>query len=113
LVKPFTEQEVKVALDDMKSNSAPGPNGLPAEFYKCFSDQVKSPMMEMFQRFYMGELNLSRLNYGLISLIPKLKETNNIKQFRPICLLGVDYKWFTKVLTRRLTTVSESIIGKT
>jgi hypothetical protein len=48
--------------------------------------------MEMFQKFYLGELNLSRLSYGLISLIPKLKEANNIKQYRPICLLGVDYK---------------------
>jgi hypothetical protein len=51
-------------------------------------------------------LNLSRLNYGLISLIPKMKEANNIKQYMPICLLGVDYKWFTKVLTGRLTEVS-------
>jgi hypothetical protein len=28
-------------------------------------------------------------------------------------LLGVDYKWFTKVLTRRLTEVVESVISKT
>jgi hypothetical protein len=53
---------------------------------------------------------LSRINYELISLIPKLKEANNIKQYRPICLLGVDYKWFTKVLTMRL---ADSIISKT
>jgi hypothetical protein len=36
LIKLFTEQDSKLALDDMKSNSAPGPDGLPAEFYKCF-----------------------------------------------------------------------------
>jgi hypothetical protein len=36
----------------------------------------------------------------------------NIKQYRPICWLGVDYKWFTKVLAKRLTVVAESIIGK-
>jgi hypothetical protein len=70
-------------------------------------------MIEMFDKFYKGELNLSKLNYGLISLIPKLKEANNIKQFRPICLLGVDYKWFTNVLTRRLTEVAELVISKT
>jgi hypothetical protein len=35
--------------------------------------------------FHKGELNLNRLNYGLISLIPKLKEANNVKQFRPAC----------------------------
>jgi hypothetical protein len=31
----------------------------------------------------------------------------------PICLLGVDYKWFIKVLTMRLTAVADSIISKT
>jgi hypothetical protein len=67
----------------------------------------------MFDKFYKRKLNLSRLNYVLISLIPKLKEANNIKQYRLICLLGVDYKWFTKIMTGRLTTVAESIISKT
>jgi hypothetical protein len=66
----------------------------------------------MFRKLYNGELDLSRIKYGLISLIPKLKEANNIKQYRPICLLGVDYKWYFKVLTMRLTTVANSIISK-
>jgi hypothetical protein len=113
LVEPFSEQEIKAALDDMNTNSAPDPDGLPTEFYKSFWDQIKESVLEMFDRFYKGELNLSKLNYGLISMIPKLKEASNIKQYRPICLLGVDYKWFTKVLARRLTKVVESIISKT
>jgi hypothetical protein len=113
LVEPFSEQEIKTTLDDMNTNSAPSPNGLPTEFYKCFWNQIRWHVLEMFEKFYKGELNLSRLNYGMISLIPKLKEANNIKQYIPICLLGVDYKWFTKVMTRRLTTVVESIISKT
>jgi hypothetical protein len=78
-----------------------------------FLDKIKSLVLEMFEKFHRGELNISKLNYGLISLIPKLKEANNIKQYRPICLLGVDYKWFTKVLIRRLTGVAESFISKT
>jgi hypothetical protein len=49
----------------------------------------------------------------MISLIPKLKEANNIKQFKPICLLNVDYKWFTKVLTMRLTPYAGKIISET
>jgi hypothetical protein len=52
---------------------------------------------EMFTKLHSETLNMGRMNYGLLTLIPKLKETNNIKQFWPICLLNVDYKWFTKV----------------
>jgi hypothetical protein len=69
--------------------------------------------MEMFRKFHSGDLNLSRLNYGLISFIPKLKEATNIRHYRPICVLNVDYRWFTKVLTKRLTRVANSIISNT
>jgi hypothetical protein len=111
LIKPFFEEEIKNALEEMNSNSAPGPDGLFAAFYKTFWDKVKSSIIEMFGKFYREEMNLSRLNYGMISLILKIKEANNIKQFKPICLLGVDYKWITKVLTKRLTAVVDSVVS--
>jgi hypothetical protein len=113
LVKPFTSKELEEALKDMDANSAPGPDGLPVGFYREFWNEIKSIMLEMFQNLYRGRLNLSRLNYGMISLIPKIKEANDIRQYRPICLLNVDYKWFTKVLTMRLTPYAEKIISKT
>jgi hypothetical protein len=113
LIKPFSKSEIKNALEKMNSNSAPSPDGLTAAFYKVFWDKVKDPMFEMFEKIHKGELNLSMLNYRLISLIPKLKEASNIKQFRPICLLGVDYKWITKVLTKRLTSMADSVVGMT
>jgi hypothetical protein len=97
----------------MNTSSAPGPDGLSVEFYKCFWEQVRISVLEMFRKLYNGEFDLSRINYGLISPILKLKEANNIKQYKQICLLGVDYKWFTKVLTMRLTVVADSIISKT
>jgi hypothetical protein len=81
--------------------------------FKCFWEQIKGPMFDMFEKLHKVELNLSAMNYGLIPLIPKLKEANNIKQYKPIWLLGVDYKWFTKVLAMRLTDVADSIICKT
>jgi hypothetical protein len=113
LIKPFTIKELEEALKDMDVNSAPGPDGLPVGFYREFWNEVKPIVLEMFHNLYRGELNLSRLNYGMISLIPKVKDASNIKQYRPICLLNVDYKWFTKVLTMRLTPHAERLISKT
>lgn len=54
---------------------------------------------------------MRRLNYGLISLIPKIKEASNIRQFRPICLPNVSYKIITKVLTHRLALVAAKVIS--
>jgi hypothetical protein len=35
-----------------------------------------------------------------------------MKQYKLICLLNVDYKGFTKVLTKRLTPVPKEVIGE-
>jgi hypothetical protein len=113
LIRPFTLKELEEALRDMEVNSAPGPDGLPVGFYREFWPELKPFVLEMFNDFYRGELNLSRLNYGKISLIPKTKEANNIKQYKPICLLNVDYKWFTKTLNLRLTPQAANLISET
>lgn len=55
------------------------PDGLHVKFYKDFWGQLKTPILEMFEKLYREELNMRRLNYGLISLIPWMKEGNNIK----------------------------------
>jgi hypothetical protein len=68
--------------------------------------------MVVFTNFYNDILDIQRLNYGVITLVPKLKEANNIKHFRPIYLLNVDFKCFTKVLTNRLIPVAKKIISK-
>jgi hypothetical protein len=69
--------------------------------------------MAMFQEFYSGDLPLFSLNFGVISLIPKAQEVNRIQQYRPICLLNVSYKIFTKVTTNRINLVADHIISPT
>jgi hypothetical protein len=81
-------------------------------FYRAFWPELKHIFLEMFQALHRGELNLHRLNYGMISLIPKSKEANNIRHFRPICVLNIDYKIFTKVLTKRLSSLADKLISK-
>ncbi|WVZ54587.1 hypothetical protein U9M48_005361, partial [Paspalum notatum var. saurae] len=41
---------------------------------------------------------LPSLNFGVITLLPKMKEATKIQQYRPICLLNVSYKIFTKIM---------------
>jgi hypothetical protein len=86
---------------NMKENSTPRPNGFSVSFFKNFWELIKGDMLKMFQGFWREQLDIKRLNFGVITLVPKLKEANTIKQYRPICLLNVDYKCFTNVLTNR------------
>jgi hypothetical protein len=65
----------------------------------------------MLQDLREGNLDLARLNYGIITLIPKIKGAVNIRQFRPIFLLNVVYKIITKTLTLRLNIVADKFIS--
>ena len=49
---------------------------------------VKEISLDLFQEFSRLTLDLSRLNYGTISLIPKVPGAVDIRQFRPITVLN-------------------------
>lgn len=85
---------------------------MPIEFYQACWSIIKGNILEMFTHFHSHNLDIGRLNYGIITLIPKNKEANKIQQYRPICLLNVIFKIFTKVLMFRLEHILERIINK-
>jgi hypothetical protein len=111
LSKPFTMEEVKDALFSMKKNKAPGPDNIPIEFYQHCWDIVKGDIMNLFYAFHEGSLDVQRLNYGIITLLPKISDAEKITQYRPICLLRCIYKLLTKVLTIRVEPFLQKIIS--
>ena len=70
----------------------PGPNGFTVTFYKKFWHTIKGDLMEMMNDFFLGQLDIARLNYGVITLVPKVTDAKDVKQFRPICLLNMSFK---------------------
>jgi hypothetical protein len=112
LEKSFSESEIKYAIFSMEKNTAPRPDHFPVEFYQHCWDIIKDDMVVLFSDFHNLNLDIGRFNYGIITLLPKIKEANNIKQYRPICLLNVVYKIFTKALMLRLDKVMGRIINK-
>lgn len=72
----------------MEKNKFVGPDNIPIEFYQTYWDIVKKDIINMFQDFHDGNLDVSHINYGIITLLPKLKKASKIQQFRPICLLN-------------------------
>lgn len=113
LVASFSENEIKEAIFQMKSNTAPGPDGFPPEFYQVFWNVIKEDLIALFEEFHRGSLSLHSLNYGTIILLPKSSEAKQIQQYRPICLLNVSFKIFTKVATNRITKIAQRIIMPT
>ena len=113
LVETFSESEVKEAVFQMKNNTAPGPDGFPPEFYQVFWNVLKGDLMALFEEFHRGSLPLHSLNFGTIILLPKSTNARKIQQYRPICLLNVSFKIFTKVATNRIMKVAQRILKPT
>jgi hypothetical protein len=107
----FGEEEVKMAVFDIEHNKAPGPDDFPSEFYQFFWEIVKLDLMNLFYEFYAGRLSIHSLNFGVITLLPKVDNAARIKQYKPICLLNMSFKIFTKVLNNRILKVVDKLIG--
>jgi hypothetical protein len=112
LAARFTLEEIKEAVFSMKLNKASGPDGFPIEFYQKFWGLISNDLFLLFQDFFDNKIDISRLNYGTIILIAKGLGADKIQMYRPICLLNVLFKFFTKVMNNRAILVAEEVISK-
>lgn len=113
LTREFSTEELERVIKGMKANTAPVPDGFPIGFFKNMWPMLKDLVKELLDDMCKGELDLGRLNYGVISLLPKIKDANTIKQYRPICLLNVILKILTKAVTMRASEYAGNVISKT
>lgn len=91
----------------------PGTDGLTAEFYLRFWNEISNHLVLCFnEATALGELSISQ-KQGIISLIPKKsKEILLLKNWRPISLLNTDYKIATKCIAIRLEKVLPPLIAR-
>ena len=58
LERPFTENEVRLAIFSMGGDKSPGPDGFLASFFQTFWDVIKKDVMDLFEEFYRGTLEI-------------------------------------------------------
>jgi hypothetical protein len=92
VTKPFSFEEIKDIVFSLAHNKSPGPDGFPGEFYQFFWDLIKVPLKKVFDDSVNGNLDIGRLNFGTITLLPKCEDAMVIQKFRPICLMNTSLK---------------------
>jgi hypothetical protein len=112
LVAPFSEEEVRDAVFSCYAEGAPGPDGITFLFYQKFWEVIKHDILSMFKDFHEGELDLYRLNFAMLTLIPKVSEARNMRNFRPISLANCSFKIFSKVMAIILGKIADRLIMK-
>ena len=73
---------------------------------------MEKDVLAMFEEFYQHSKFKKSLNATFIALIPKKNGASNIRDFRPISLVGSVYKILAKVLANRLKEVLDQLISE-
>ena len=108
----LSADEISHAVRGLSKGKTPGSEGLPVEFYVKFWDQLCPILLQIYQfSFDQGFLSTS-MQGSVTRLIFKKDDPENLKNWRPISLLNVDYKILSKALTNRLSKVLTSIVGE-
>jgi hypothetical protein len=107
LKRPFQEVEVLVALLGMDEDKLCFSI---AYYHSCWSI-VKADLMSIFHNSHMHERFEKSLNATFIILTPKKTGQIEVRDFRPISLVGNFYKILAKVLFGRLNQVMGDLIS--
>src|SRR5277367_4031284 len=113
--KDISEVEIINAIKTLKNNSAPGGDGLTKEFYKFFMNPLMPLLKRMIKDVLLNDELFPSQKHAIIKIIPKSNDENlqkQIKMWRPISLLNVDYKIITKIVSFRIADAIEPILSK-
>ncbi|CAJ0966526.1 unnamed protein product [Ranitomeya imitator] len=109
--KPLTVGELLAAAKSFRTGRTPGSDGLPAELYVTLGDLICRDLLELYEEMVVEGRMPPSLREGMVMILYKRKgERCDLKNWRPITLLNVDYKILAKTMATRLKTVIGRII---
>src|SRR5690606_12270077 len=95
---------------NLKPHKSPGPSGISVRFLQTFVDDIANILCQDFKKFNMPGSNLSWWKRGYVVLIPKSGDLSSIDNWRPISLLNIEWKIFTKIVDKTMRDKWESTI---
>ncbi|GKB23595.1 RNA-directed DNA polymerase, eukaryota [Tanacetum coccineum] len=104
--------EIKKAVWECGSDKSPGPDGFTFEFFKKYWSIVGNDVILAVKEFFSSGFIPNGCNPSFIALIPKVLDAKHLNDFRPISLVGCQYKIIGKILASRLSNVMDEIISQ-
>ncbi|XP_029640405.1 uncharacterized protein LOC115215385 [Octopus sinensis] len=102
-VPPILVSEVERAIGSMKNGKAPGKDGITSEVLKSGREQLWKILAERFTH-YLDEGRIpSQWKESNTILLYKKGDREDLKNYRPICLLSHVCKLFTNIILNRLS----------
>jgi ribonuclease HI len=107
LLKEVTVQDTKQKIKELIKGKSPGEDGITGEMLKVLPDTMIASLTVLYNEcLKTGEVP-EQWQRSRISLIYKEGSIYDPSNYRPISLLSIQYKMFTKILADRLSSFME------
>jgi len=107
-----TNEEVKAAVNMLKNNKAPGPDGIPSEILKEGYKYMENRIYVLIVQIWNEERIPSTWVEALICPVHKKGDVQTCENFRGISLVNIAYKVLSILLYGRLKPHANQIIGQ-
>ncbi|CAM5117260.1 unnamed protein product [Natator depressus] len=107
---PLTLAEFSEALRRMPTNKSPGMDGLTVEFYRAFWDILGPDLVTVWAESLQGGVLPLSCRRAVLALLPKKGDLRDLRNWRPLSLLSMDYKIVAKAISLRLGSVMADVI---
>ena len=112
LDKEVSSEEIQTAFLSLHPNKAPGTDGFNAYFFRKTWHILGEDVILAIKHFFSSGHLLKELNATVITLIPKLKNSSSLHEYRPISCCGTIYKCISKVIALMIKKVLPSLIDR-
>lgn len=107
----FSQMEIREALKYQKKGKTPGPDGIIVEYYEALEEEVMPIYKEVIEVIRTSKTIPASWKESTTTLIPKpAQDKEDIKNYSPISLLNVDYKFFATIFSGRLKAILPELI---
>ena len=103
-MEEITTVDIFAAIKSSAPRKSSGPDGIPKEFYQRLFDVIHREFNLVLNEALRGDFPPEFVD-GVIVLVKKKGNSNTARSYRPISLLNVDYKIFSRILKARLDDV--------
>jgi len=102
LDREFHLFELKLAINKLKFDKAPGADSIPNEFFKGLNDESLVIILKLLNRIFDGEGFPDNFINSIVFPLYKKGDLAIVSNFRGICFLSTFYKIYTLLLLERL-----------
>ncbi|GJZ89069.1 aspartic peptidase, partial [Tanacetum coccineum] len=108
MVRPISDETIKVAMFSIGGDRAPGPNGFSSAFFKKGWNIVGVDVCHAIRDFFVNDRLLKVINHTFIA---KVSTPFKVNDYRPISCCNVIYKCISKIITNRIINGIKEVVS--